>query len=465
MLLTITTTHQPATDLGYLLHKNPSKVHSFEMSFGKAHVFYPEASHDRCTATLLLDVDPIGLVRGKRGTRGGSTLDQYVNDRPYVLSSFASVAIGRVFGTAMTGRSKGRQDLAEQKIPLTAVLSVVNCRSGENLLRELFEPLGYAVNVERYPLDEKFPEWGAGPYFKVTLSANVLVRDLLCHLYVLIPVLDAEKHYWVGKDEVEKLLRKGQGWLATHPHKESIVKRYLPRQRQLAREALARLSEEDNPDPDATEAAHTDAEVKMEEPIRLWQQRMGAVVAVLRAAAATRILDLGCGDGKLLRALLDEKSFQEIVGLDVSYRSLEVASQRLHLERMAPKQRDRLKLVHGSLMYRDKRLSGYDAATVVEVIEHLDPPRLLAFERVLFECARPTTVVITTPNSEYNVKFETLPPGQFRHKDHRFEWTRAQFQQWSNQVAERFQYRVRFLPVGEEDPQLGAPTQMGVFTR
>lgn len=465
MLLTITTTHQPATDLGYLLHKNPSKVHSFEMSFGKAHVFYPEASHDRCTATLLLDVDPIGLVRGKRGTRGGGTLDQYVNDRPYVLSSFASVAIGRVFGTAMTGRSKGRQDLAEQKIPLTAVLSVVNCRSGENLLRELFEPLGYAVNVERYPLDEKFPEWGAGPYFKVTLSANVLVRDLLCHLYVLIPVLDAEKHYWVGKDEVEKLLRKGQGWLATHPHKESIVKRYLPRQRQLAREALARLSEEDNPDPDATEAAHTDAEVKMEEPIRLWQQRMGAVVAVLRAAAATRILDLGCGDGKLLRALLDEKSFQEIVGLDVSYRSLEVASQRLHLERMAPKQRDRLKLVHGSLMYRDKRLSGYDAATVVEVIEHLDPPRLLAFERVLFECARPTTVVITTPNSEYNVKFETLPPGQFRHKDHRFEWTRAQFQQWSNQVAERFQYRVRFLPVGEEDPQLGAPTQMGVFTR
>ena len=465
MLLTITTTHQPATELGYLLHKNPSKLHSFEMSFGKAHVFYSEASHDRCTAALLLDVDPVSLVRGKRGSRDGGTLDQYVNDRPYVLSSFASVAIGRLFGTAMTGRSKGRQDLAEQKIPLTAVLSVVNCRSGEKLLRELFEPLGYAVDIDHYPLDEQFPDWGAGPYFKVTLSANVLIRDLLRHLYVLIPVLDAEKHYWVGKDEVEKLLRKGQGWLAAHPHKESIVKRYLPRQRQLAREALLRLSEEDNPDPDAAEAAHTDAEVKMEEPIRLWQQRMGAVVAVLRGAGASRVLDLGCGDGKLLRALLDEKSFREIVGMDVSYRSLEVASQRLRLERMPPKQRERLKLVHGSLMYRDKRLAGYDAATVVEVIEHLDSPRLAAFERVLFECARPGTIVITTPNSEYNVKFETLPAGQFRHKDHRFEWTRAQFQQWSNQVAERFQYQVRFLPIGEEDPQLGAPTQMGVFTR
>ena len=465
MLLTISTTHPPATDLGYLLHKNPANLHSFELSFGKAHLFYPEASEERCTAALLLDVDPVVLVRGK-GARGeGATLEQYVNDRPYVLSSFTSVAIGRAFGTAMTGRSKGRQELASQKLPLTVTLHVIACRGGDGLLRELFEPLGYRVRAERHPLDDKFPDWGGGPYYSVTLDGEVLLRDLLRHLYVLIPVLDAEKHYWVGKDEVEKLLRKGEGWLAGHPYKEAIVKRYLPGQRHLAREALARLAEEDNPDPDATQVEQAAEETKIEEPIRLWQQRMQAVVDVLRAAGVRRVLDLGCGEGKLLRDLLEEKSFQEIVGMDVSHRSLEVASQRLKLERMPTKKRERLKLMQGSLMYRDKRLAGYDAAMVVEVIEHMDPPRLAAFERVLFESARPETVVVTTPNAEYNVKFDTLPAGQFRHKDHRFEWTRAQFHQWSQGVASRFGYTVRFLPIGEEDGQVGAPTQMGVFSR
>lgn len=462
MLLTITTTHRPATDLGYLLHKNPTKVHSLDLSFGKAHVFYPEATDERCTAAVLLDVDPVGLVRGKG--RDGGTLDQYVNDRPYVLSSFLSVALGRAFGTALTGRSKGRQAVADQPIPLLAKLAVVACRPGEGLIRDLFEPLGYVVTAERHPLDDKFPEWGEGPYYTVSLAKEERLKDLLNHLYVLVPVLDAEKHYWIGKDEVEKLLRKGEGWLASHPHKEAIVNRYLPRRRQLAREALARLSEEDDADPDTTSEVQAEEESKIEQPIRLWQQRMGAVLAVLKSAEARRVLDLGCGEGKLLPALLEERSFTEIVGMDVSYRSLEVASQRLKLERMPARQRERLKLLHGSLMYRDKRLAGYDAATVVEVIEHLDAPRLAAFERVLFEAARPRTIVLTTPNAEYNVKFETLPAGQFRHKDHRFEWTREQFHQWASRIAERFGYRLRFLAVGDEDPQVGPPTQMGVFS-
>jgi len=363
-----------------------------------------------------------------------------------------------------SGRSKGRQELADQKIPLTANLAVVSCRGGEELLRELFEPLGYNVSAEHHPLDDKFPEWGEGPYYTVQLEGNLRLQDLLNHLYVLVPVLDAEKHYWIAQDEVDKLLRKGEGWLATHPHKEAIVKRYLPRQGQLAREALAQLAEGDNPDPDAREEARAEEEAKMEAPIRLWQQRMGAVMAVLRSVGAQRVLDLGCGEGKLLKSLLEEKALTEIVAMDVSYRSLEIASRNLRLDRMPAKQRERLKLMHGSLMYRDKRLAGYDAATVVEVIEHLDAPRLAAFERVLFEAARPKTVIVTTPNAEYNVKFDTLPAGQFRHKDHRFEWAREQFQQWSERIGERFGYAVRFLPIGEEDCQLGAPTQMGVFS-
>ncbi|HLJ86736.1 MAG TPA: 3' terminal RNA ribose 2'-O-methyltransferase Hen1 [Candidatus Angelobacter sp.] len=463
MLLTLTTTHRPATDLGFLLHKNPARVHTFELSFGKAHVFYPEASDEKCTAALLLDVDPVGLVRGRRERGAGLSLEQYVNDRAYVLSSFMSVAMGRAFATAMSGRSKERQEVAESKIPLKAVLAVLPCRGGDGLLRELFEPLGYAVQATHHPLDEKFAEWGEGPYYTVTLEANVRLQDLLRHLYVLIPVLDAEKHYWVGKDEVEKLLREGEGWLASHPQKESIVRRYLPRQRQLAREALKRLSEEDDADPDETQQVRTEEEEKMEAPLQLWRQRIAAVMATLRSVSAQRVLDLGCGEGKLLRSLLEERALTEIVGMDVSHRSLEVAAQRLHLDRLPTIQRERLKLIHGSLMYRDKRLAGYDAATVVEVIEHLDPPRLAAFEKVLFQEARPKAVIVTTPNAEYNVKFETLPAGQFRHKDHRFEWTRQQFQQWSGQISERFGYNVRFLPIGAEDPAVGSPTQMGVF--
>jgi 3' terminal RNA ribose 2'-O-methyltransferase Hen1 len=466
MLLTITTTHQPAIDLGYLLHKNPARLHTFPLAFGQAHVFYPEANSERCTAAVLLDVDPVGLVRNRRGPSGeGGTLDQYVNDRPYVASSFLSVAISRVLGSALGGRSKHRPELAQTPIPLQAKISVLPCRGGENFLRRLFEPLGYEVVAERHPLDESFPDWGESTYFTVQLSGEVRLQDLLTHIYVLIPVLDNEKHYWVGDDEVEKLLRHGSGWLSSHPEREEITRRYLKYRRDLAREALARLTEDEATDVDVTEKVHDSEEEAVEKPLNLNEQRLNTVVAALKSTNAKRVLDLGCGEGKLLRALFADRAFDEIVGVDVSHRSLQMAQDRLRLERMPDRQRARLKLIHGSLMYRDKRLSGFDAAAVVEVIEHLDQPRLAAFERVLFEFAKPQSIVLTTPNVEYNARFETLPAGKFRHKDHRFEWTRAEFQTWAGAMAERFGYAVRFLPVGPEDSALGAPTQMAVFNR
>src|SRR5678815_5588768 len=184
MLLTITTTHRPATDLGFLLHKNPaSGTQSFELSFGQAHVFYVEASEEQCTAALLLDVDPVGLVRGKPGARGmdqGET--QYVNDRPYVASSFLSVAIAQVYGTALAGRSRERAELLEQPLPLQAKLAVLPCRGGERLLHRLFEPLGYEVTAERHALDEHFPGWGMSPYYTVELAGTTRLQDLLSHL-------------------------------------------------------------------------------------------------------------------------------------------------------------------------------------------------------------------------------------------------------------------------------------------
>lgn len=466
MLLTLTTTHQPATDLGHLLRKHPERVHSFDLSFGTARVFYPEATENRCTAALLLEIDPVGLVRNRRGPAGeGHSLEQYVNDRPYVASSFLSVAIADVFASALAGNSKERQALAETPIPLEATLAVVPCRGGEAFLRRLFEPLGYTLTVQQHPLDETFPEWGESAYYTVRLSGTVTLCNLLTHLYVLIPVLDNDKHYWVGDDEVEKLVRHGEGWLASHPEKAAITRRYLKHKRSLVDDALSRLIDESDPEPDDAEVAQGQIETKVEEAISLNEQRLGTVLAVLKQSGARRIIDLGCGEGKLLLALLKERQFEEIFGMDVSHRSLEIAADRLHLDRLPPIQKERIRLVQGSLMYRDKRLDGFEAAAVIEVIEHLDAPRLAAFERVLFEFARPATIVLTTPNSEYNVKWEGLAGGKLRHRDHRFEWTRAEFKCWSESICERFGYSVKSLSIGPEDAVLGAPTQMGVFVQ
>ncbi|MBD0328551.1 MAG: 3' terminal RNA ribose 2'-O-methyltransferase Hen1, partial [Thermoleophilia bacterium] len=369
MLLTITTTHRPATDLGDLLHKHPGRLQTFSLPFGEAHVFYPEASEERCTAALLLEIDPVGLIR--RGVRF-PRLDQYVNDRPYVASSFLSVALARVYNTALAGRSRERPDLAERALPLRAQIAALPCAGGEGLLRDLFQPLGYAVHAVDRPLDQEFPEWGDSRYFTVELEGEVRLRDLLAHLYVLVPVLDADKHYWVGEDEVEKLLRRGEDWLAGHPARDLIVRRYLRHRRSLIAEALAKLLEGEEPEPDRELEARAAEEEAVEEPLRLGERRLGAVVAVLEATGAARVLDLGCGSGKLVEALLREPQFAEIAGVDISHRALEAAQARLRLERLAARQRERVRLFQTALTYRDARLAGFDAAAAVEVIEHLD---------------------------------------------------------------------------------------------
>jgi 3' terminal RNA ribose 2'-O-methyltransferase Hen1 len=461
VLLTITYTRAPARDLGFLLLKNPDRVHERRIAFGTAYVFYPEATDERCTAALLLDIDPVGLVRRGPGAR---SIAQYVNDRPYVASSFLSVAIADAFGTALGGRSKERQELADEALPFSAHLPVVPSRGGEGLVRRLFEPLGYTVLAQPLALDPAFPEWGESRYLSLTIDGQVRLRDLLAHLYVLLPVLDDDKHYWVSESEIEKLLRRGEGWLSQHPERELIVDRYLVRQRPLTRVALAQLAEDD-PDPDATEEAHDQQEAAIEAPMSLNEQRLGTVVAALKASGAHSVIDLGCGEGRLLQRLIDDPEFERIVGMDVSHRSLEIASRRLRLDRMPERKRARIELMHGSLTYRDRRLSGFDAAALVEVIEHLEPERLAALEAHVFGTAQPGTILVTTPNVEYNARFETLPAGRFRHRDHRFEWTRDQFRGWAAAVAERRGYAVRYVPIGPEDPDVGSPTQMAVFSR
>ncbi len=459
MLLSISTTHRPATDLGFLLLKNPNNLNSFELSFGKAHVFFPEASDEICTACLLLDVDSVTLVRGK-GQQDG--IEQYVNDRPYVASSFMSVAIAQVFGTALGGRTKHKPELVDVPIPLKASISALPCRGGEALLKSLFEPLGYEISAQRLPLDEKFPEWGESRYYALELTQTLPLKDLLKHLYVLIPVLDDEKHYFVGQEEVDKLLRHGGSWLATHPAKELISKRYLNHKYSLAQLALNQLAEQGE-DCSEEQVEQNNQEEEVEKPLSLNEQRIQSILNCLLENSVRSVIDMGCGEGRYLKALLEQKEFDKVAGVDVSPRVLERAADRLRLDRMPERKRERLNLFQGSLVYKDDRLSDYDAAICVEVIEHMDLPRLPSFEKMLFQYSRPKIAIVTTPNVEYNAKFETLPAGKMRHADHRFEWTRAEFESWASRVASTFGYSVSFNTIGPVDELLGAPTQMAVF--
>ncbi|XSG73431.1 3' terminal RNA ribose 2'-O-methyltransferase Hen1 [Herpetosiphon llansteffanensis] len=462
MLLTLSTTHTPATDLGFILHKHPDRVQQFELPFGVAHVFYPEASSEQCRLALLLEVDPVALVRGNAGGQG--MLSQYVNDRPYVASSLLSVALGAVFSSAIAGVCKKRPELVEQIMPLTVDLPVVAVRAkaGLGLVQRLFEPLGYSVEAAPIELD---PSQTASQhsYLSIRLSANLTVKQLLTHIYVLIPVLDNTKHYWIGQDEVSKLLRKGDGWLAQHPERELITMRYLRYQKSLASTALEQLLQATAPETVAQTEADDEAatpEVR-ERQKSLHTQRHNVIVQRLKAAGAQRILDLGCGEGKLLRELLKDAQFSTVVGMELSTRSLAILQQRA--ERLPAQQRQRLSLLHGSLLYRDERLKGFDAAAIVEVLEHLELGHLPAFEQTVFGFAHPKLVLVTTPNREYNQLFPSLPADQLRHRDHRFEWTRAEFAAWAERVAAAYNYRVTIEPLGPEDVNHGAPSQLGVF--
>ncbi len=464
MLLTVSTTHHPATDLGFLLHKHPDRVQEFKQSFGVATVFYPEASDERCTVALVLEVDPIRLARSRAKNSPDFSLAQYVNDRSYAASSLLGVALADVFSTARNGRCNARQELADSIIPLEISIPVLPCRGGSEIAHRLFEPLGWTVDAQPIPLDAGFPEWGHSRYLRLRLTGILRLADALNQLYVLLPVLDESKHYWQGQDEVDKLLRSGVGWLVSHPDKNLIARRYLGRRGGLTSVALARLAEVADEVEDVIEPAEDEEVLQPQENrVPLNTQRHEAVHQTLLELNAKSVIDLGCGPGHFLERLVRTPAFLRIAGSDVSTRSLQYAARRLRVDRMSERQSDRVELFQSALTYEDARFAGFDAAVLMEVVEHVDPTRLEALERVVFGAAQPGAVLVTTPNSEFNARYEGLVG--MRHPDHRFEWDRDQFAVWSDRVASTYGYLVERRGVGEFDDELGSPTQLAIFTR
>jgi 3' terminal RNA ribose 2'-O-methyltransferase Hen1 len=452
VILTISSIGPNAGDLSFLFHKHPERVQEFALSFGRVLVFYPRYEATFCEVALLLDLDPLRLVG--RGERVGLPLYPYVNDRPYVASSFLSVALSEVFKSALNGQCKTRPELVNAAFEFEAKMPCLPVR-GNLSLSDLFGPLGYRVHTTEFPLDTAFPEWGQSPYVSCSLAATVTLKELLNHLYVLIPVLDDEKHYWIDEAEVEKLLRRGDPWLTKHPKRELIVARYLKRRRPLVTAALSQLIDDEE---SGNELSEDNRGLSS-----LHGQRLESVAAILKARGSARVLDLGCGDGKLPALLAPDSQFTQLVGVDVSLRQLAYAESRL--KEANRRQPGRVEFLQGSLVYRDQRLRGFDAIALVEVIEHLDPPRLAAMERVVFEFASPKLIVVTTPNAEYNAQFATLAPGRFRHRDHRFEWRRYEFLSWAEELARRFGYKLEVMELGPADPVHGAPSQMAIFEK
>ncbi|NNE89543.1 MAG: 3' terminal RNA ribose 2'-O-methyltransferase Hen1, partial [Silicimonas sp.] len=423
-----------ARDLGFLLHKHPDHLHERKTSAGSATIFYVEVSEQRTTAVLYLDVDPVGLVRGKNKQSDG-LLAQYVNDRPFVANSFLSVAMARAYAQTMAGKSKDRQALADRALPFEIRVTPIALSGDLELVASLFEPLGYTVTS---------PATADGDaVIDLCLSGTLRLADVLNHLYVLIPVMDNFKHYYVSEEEIDKLLTKGEGWLADHPAKEVITRRALKHRRSLMNLALARLEESAPQEEDEEdEAPKLKPEEQLEKPMRLHALRLDTVADVLKQNNVASVIDLGCGEGKLISRLIKERGLTRIVGVDASVRTLEMAHRKLRLHQAGDAMAERVSLLMGSLTYGDRRWKGFDAATLVEVIEHIEPHRLSALTLSLFGDARPQMVVMTTPNREYNVLFETMKENQLRHPDHRFEWTRAEFEGWANGVSKEHGYAV-----------------------
>ena len=462
MLLTITYEGLNTQELGFLLHKNPDRTQQFKLNYGKAYVFYPEVSDERTTAALLLDIDPLDLAKGKVGSKEGGLFD-YVNDRPYASTSFMSTAISRVFGTAMNGRCDKKQELAYTPLDLTACIYSLKDNINEDLAKEMFEPLGYSVDTKRTTLNERFPEWGDAPYVNLTIKGRVKLSELLNHIYVMIPVFDRQKHYYSTEEEIKKLLDHGEGWLANHPYKERITKRFFAVKRNYARKALDILLDEDESGEGSIDVDNTLEE--KEEHIPLNDRRMETVKNAVIASGATSVIDLGCGEGRLTAMLLKEQQIKRVGACDVSVNTLEKAARRLHIDRMQPYLENKLTLMQASLTYRDKRFEGYDCACMVEVLEHIEPARIPAVERSVFEFASPHTVIVTTPNREYNVNYEFMAEDALRHHDHRFEWSRKEFEDWTKHICDTFSYTCEITGIGELDEKMGTPTQMGVFTK
>jgi 3' terminal RNA ribose 2'-O-methyltransferase Hen1 len=443
------------------------------MSFGEGYVYFQENPQGDNSLSLLVDVDPLATVQGRGQLSHMDGL--YVNDRAYVPSSLLTSALTKAFGTALSGRCKERPELASTPIDWTVSVPVVTSDWRTEILWSLFGPLGYEVrmaHVEREGHRSSHPDV-ASDLTGVKLCTTATMREVLSHLVVLIQVLDQDNHRWLDEQDLDPFMRRVEGWLPEHPYGMFILKRALKHQKHLIKAVIAkfpaivdsqaRISSINSEMWDASQL-----EEYADQPLSLNRQRFAVVQELIERLQPRSLVDLGCGDGSFIGFLANGAllhPMERIIGMDVSASELARAKTRMEHLSSLPGRRTPVEWLLGSLLYRDPRIKGLDMAILIEVIEHIDPWRLPALERQVFGEGGYASIVVTTPNREFNLIYGLSEEHSLRHRDHRFEWTRQEFQEWVQKIASQYGYEWQIQGIGTVSLDHGSPSQMVLFQK
>ncbi|WIM41190.1 3' terminal RNA ribose 2'-O-methyltransferase Hen1 [Paenibacillus sp. PK4536] len=480
MYLTIKATGTHASMISHLLAKNPNNLYDRTEKGARIRLVYTSFQPEETEVLLFVTPDPIDLVKG---SPDHYDITQYINDRELVVSSLFCSYIRPALGTALNGKPKADYiDWVEHPFTLHMSMGPVASDLPDSMIESLFQPLGYEVQMERGEIDYSFDLKNRSTVRHIQISGQQTLQHMLRQLYILIPVLDNYKHYYISDDEIERLQRYGEGWLSTHPQHDLIIKRSL-RFAPLIKEYEQKVAKNEDITNVSTELSTHQAEAsemkselsedqdkqydsnQTEPPvIRLNELRYRAIVEqVSQLPQHKQIVDFGAGEGKLSVRLGEIEGVEQIWAVEPS-----MQSQLRAIDRFA-KLEGRTDYVipvvtTGSLFYRDERWVDQDVIILCEVIEHINEVRLPQVIHTLFTDYRPQTLIMTTPNREYNEVYQ-MGKDEIRHTDHRFEWTRAELEQYCTQWIQDRPYTFTLSGIGEKHEQYGQPTQMVVFHR
>ena len=445
MQLTIQATGDNAKVMSHLLSKNPANLYERNQKGHLVRFFYSKFTDQEVEATIFVTPDPIELVQSNSNSYD---ITHYINDREFAVSSIFCSLIRSALGTALNGQPKEQyMEWVDHPFSLQFEFGPVVSTLTDQQLAELFEPLGFALAITRQEIDYSIRMKDESSARYLTLRGTKTLHESLRQLFVLIPVLDNYKHYYIDEKEIEKLERYGEGWLENHPLRDFIYRKSL-RFKEL-------YSQVESQKP----AGEPEVQVKKARLNELRYEKIAETVSQLKPES---VVDFGSGEGKLSERLGLIAGVREILAVEPSQSAAVKAAARFH-KAQENEHFTMPKTLWGSLFYFDERLQGKDAIILCEVIEHIDEDRLPKAMDTILHAYRPGALIITTPNREYNDVYEMEE--RFRHTDHRFEWTRAEFQQWCLERNNQEFYGLQFEGIGEEHDLQGHPTQMCIFTR
>lgn len=482
MYLTIKATGEHASMISHLLAKNPHNLYDRTEKGARVRLVYTSFQPQDTEAMLFVTPDPIELVKG---TPDHYDITQYINDRELAVSSLFCSYIRPALGTALNGKPKADYiDWVDYRFTLQMTFGPVASDLPDHVIESLFQPLGYEVQIERGEIDYSFDLKNRSTVRHIQISGQQTLQQMLRQLYILIPVLDNYKHYYINEDEIERLRRYGEGWLSTHPQHDLMIKRSL-RFAPLVKEYEQQVAKESSIDALSTEistnsiqsnkeqAQSTEQqlerintiETETETPVvRLNELRYRAIVEqVSLLPQRKQVIDFGAGEGKLSVRLGQIEGVEQVWAVEPSMQSQLRAIDRF--AKLEGRTDDVIPVITiGSLFYRDERWVDQDVIILCEVIEHINEVRLPQVIHTLFTDYRPQTLIMTTPNREYNEVYQ-MDADEIRHTDHRFEWTRAELEQYCTQWIQNRPYTFTISGIGDKHEQHGQPTQMVVFRR